>query len=636
MRIPAWISAIFPEKKASPDTNAELSRAQKDLRIDWTQEDDVDGPRPEAVGSNLFERIEGIFSSLWQRVLAFFGIRKEASDNFSAHLQAQPNAPSPEAVLHPITKPAIGNDKDGFSFVPREALGSVPQPQKLEAPVDIGMLGSIPAPKAYPVDELQGLAEEVKASPGKIKFADYLQATSEGLDVSEFFLDQDCIDYARGIATRAAGLAARVRPLDSEDKAVISAAKNLLELRSEHDRRIREEEARLAKEAERKREMELLASKQPGQKDFEDFVVLFEKHRSDNTPLILVPGSRFLSTACIDYASSLSDDRHDREAVRFLELWARNLDGSLAAMKAADHFMEPPPPRRLPPRVAVTEPEPVLTTQAMRKVVDSFGTLDDAARAEMLAGTTLTSDSFGKALRALQHVVREEGIAAGATRASSVEFRLNYARQAEDAFADTMEALDLAEYVLNHCKARSDGFAFMKSFRLQPGWIDGLLDEVRKARQKLQETRLAQRSQSAAKEPRRAAKEPQRAPREPATKVATAEARAEPRTVSAESMKLLLGLKESIDGPGLMLAMYSNPQLAPNIPQIYEGALPYFESLIISGKVDDAAKANAQLLASFWQSAKRDRIQLEKMRALPDFASLDAVFDLEKIDRDFS
>ena len=84
------------------------------------------------------------------------------------------------------------------------------------------------------------------------------------------------------------------------------------------------------------------------------------------------------------------------------------------------------------------------------------------------------------------------------------------------------------------------------------------------------------------------------------------------------------------------MAMYPNPSLAPNIPPIYEGALPYFDGLLVSGKVDDVAKANAQLLASLWQVAKQDKTQLKKMQALANFSVIDAVFDPVKIENDFA
>jgi hypothetical protein len=68
---------------------------------------------------------------------------------------------------------------------------------------------------------------------------------------------------------------------------------------------------------------------------------------------------------------------------------------------------------------------------------------------------------------------------------------------------------------------------------------------------------------------------------------------------------------------------------------IVYGAEDYFDSLATHSRIDDAEKNKALTLAKIWEGAAQESRRLSGMKALKDYALLNALLNSEKISKDF-
>ncbi len=649
------------------------------LRGETPEEADVtdDGPRsnpheaklpsePKVWYVRLGRSVSGFFSSIGDKFTALWRGVSDAADAVARFFSGKGAASDLAGATRNINDPPKWVEKPEFSAAGQSPSSSIVYfPVRENTKNEVvpkerrGMLGAIPEKPAISTEgtEKNEVVEPAPAtvSPGQEKFEAYLALRSQGSDWLEYALDEDCLKYADQVSQPLFTLQSTPGyRLTDEQRAIFEAAKDLKSAHADYKKQIKEEEQKKAQKAERIRQAKEAAGKQPGQKDFEDFVAMFNKNREENKAVKLVSGSRYLSESCINYALTLPNDDPNYEASRFLIKWSLNPQGASLAMRDAGQYMEPPPPARLPPRIPVVHADTIVTPQTLRDVVDKMEKLNDQGRREMINGSTLGQKDFDKVIKILLGVAHDDGMKSSATSTSAIERTLNYERQNLDSLSDSLDALQQAEYFLKHLKWRlSNGLSY-SSVNLHQAVVDGLILEVQSQRQKLeqklQDVTGAQRRQ---REPRKLKKnkaqnesskaEIVKVPVDPSItdasnpkKPLSMPAIPKPTVVSQESIKLLSQLKSSIDAPSLIMAMYPDRSLAPDIAPIFEGALPYFDGLLMSGKVDDVAKANAQMLASLWQVARQDETQLKKMRALANFRVIDAVFDPVKIENDFA
>nr|NDG07358.1 hypothetical protein [Oxalobacteraceae bacterium] len=111
--------------------------------------------------------------------------------------------------------------------------------------------------------------------------------------------------------------------LSTDQKAIYDAAKEIRSARSDYNKEIKEEEQKKVVEAERARQAEEAARKQPDQADFEEFVATFNRHRDENTPFMIYEGSKYLREACIQYglANSENSSADQKSALQYLTRW---------------------------------------------------------------------------------------------------------------------------------------------------------------------------------------------------------------------------------------------------------------------------------------------------------------------------
>ena len=129
--------------------------------------------------------------------------------------------------------------------------------------------------------------------------------------------------------------------LSDEQKLIYEAAKQLRSANSDYKNRIKQEEQKKQKEADRIRQAEEAARKQPGQADFEDFLAAFDRHRSDNVPFMIFDGSKYLHEGCLQYGQAYSENlsTDQKQALEYLAYWHKNPQGAKQRLEGAHQFV---------------------------------------------------------------------------------------------------------------------------------------------------------------------------------------------------------------------------------------------------------------------------------------------------------
>jgi hypothetical protein len=190
-----------------------------------------------------------------------------------------------------------------------------------------------------------------------------------------FAFTPECLSFANDLAKTAIGKSVDKMP----NKAEIKAAKALLE----GERTIRhaqeQEAAHAVREQEKLAKLEAQKTKLPGQSDFEEFFAMYHQHVLDNTPLVIVERSKFLSDACMSYAASFLSNpefpEQDRAAL-YLSMWRANPVAAMDQARSAAGFQMPPPPgiarrRQVGAEVPVTPPAWEPAANALSAIPDA-------------------------------------------------------------------------------------------------------------------------------------------------------------------------------------------------------------------------------------------------------------------------
>jgi len=442
--------------------------------------------------SGFFSSIGDRFSDLWRgvsnagdAVIRFFSGRGATSDMDVAtrHIK-EPSVydqPSASGNAKPPSSPTI-------YFPVHESTENEEIPEERR-----GMLGAIPAKQPLPTEDTEK-TEVVKPapapiSPGQKRFEAYLAARREGADLQEYVLDEECLQYAE-LVSRLLFIAQSTPGyrLSHEKKVIYDAAIELRSANSDYKNRIKQEEQKNQKEAERIRQAEEAASKQPGQTDFEDFLAAFDRHRADNVPFMIFDGSKYLEEACFQYgrknSENLSTDQ--KQALKYLACWHKNPQGAKQRLEGAYQFVN-----LSQTEVELTQPR--VTQQAvpepMAALVESIQA-DTSASVELVASPppptkpaprwtymlanmkpwepqqikriagvlAIQEDQVRKAMDGLRTIARMASASgAPAVRrigdAQTIEQTLNYDADANRRASDLLESLEHANGLVKKLKA---------------------------------------------------------------------------------------------------------------------------------------------------------------------------------------
>jgi len=379
-----------------------------------------------------------------------------------------------------------------------------------------GILGGIPvtAPSSTPIaaEETEEVAEvksplaEIPA--GQKKFEAYVAARGQAVDMLEYALDEECVQYAEHIFQPLFILQSTPDyRLSEQEKLIYEAAKELKSANADCKKRINEEEQKRVREAERARLAEEAARKQPGQADFEEFFAAFEQHRTENTRFVIYDGSKYLQDACLEYgrANSNNFSADQQSALRYLTCWREDPQRSMQRMEQARQFVSLEEVERQTsiPTEAMTEhltldsskatgvdetpapPRPVPRWISMLSNMKQW----DAQHISRIAGVlSMQEDQVRKAmdgLRAIAKMASETGAPAprdvGSTPA--IDQILNYDAEANRQASNVLESLELAKLLVD--KLKGDGGlvfdesekAFFESLKNVIGNVSDALDK---------------------------------------------------------------------------------------------------------------------------------------------------------------
>jgi hypothetical protein len=316
-------------------------------------------------------------------------------------------------------------------------------------------------------------------SPGQEKFEAYLASRGKPVDILQYALDEDCLQYADQLFQPLFTLQ-RMKDyqLTDEQRAIYDAVKELKSAHADYKKQINEEEQKKAQEAERARQAVEAARKQPGQADFEEFVAAFDRHRAGNTPFMIYDGSKYLHEACTQYGLANSENlsADQKSALHFLMRWKQDPQGSKQRLEQATQFIS----------LYEVEPQASKLTEALMEPlqIDSSSPTDlDASRPppprpaarwismlatmkawepqqiKRIAGVlTMQEDQVRKAMDGLRTIAKlASASGTPATRnaggAHTIEQVLNYDAEASRQASDLLESLELASRLMKRLSA---------------------------------------------------------------------------------------------------------------------------------------------------------------------------------------
>ena len=439
--------------------------------------------------TGFFSSIGDKFTALWRgvsnaadAVARFFSGRGAVSDVDVAimHIKEVTTAPRPEDL---VGTPSVKAPTIYFPIPESTQNEPIPEERK-------GMLGAIPREltavdqsvvddkNAEDIDAIK--PEPVPANPGQEKFESYLAARDKAANILDYALDEDCAQHADKLFQSLFSLQSTPGyQLSTDQKAIYDAAKEIRSARSDYNKNIKEEEQKKVVEAERARQAEEAARKQPGQADFEEFVAAFDRHRADNTPFMIYDGSKYLHEACLQYGKANSENfsADQKSAFRYLTRWHQDPQGSKQRMEQARQFVSldevephtstlsdvwiespqidsssrtdldasrPPPPRPAARWISILVAMKAWEPQQIKRIAGVLTMQEDQVRKAM------------DGLRTIAKLASANGAPAArnAGGAHTIEQVLNYDAKASRQASDLLESLELANMLV---KRLSDG-----------------------------------------------------------------------------------------------------------------------------------------------------------------------------------
>lgn len=439
----------------------------------------------------LGQAISGLFSSIGDKFTALWRGVSNAADAVARFFSTKDAASDLEVATKHIKEPSAHLQQQEFSGSAQLSSSptvyfSVPENTKNE---DItqerrGLLGAIPVKPPTSAEDTEK-TEEVKPapapiSPGREKFEAYLAARDEAKNVLDYALDEDCAQHTDEVFQLLFKLQSTPGyQLSTDQKLIYDAAKEIRSARSDYNKKTKEEEQKKIVEAERARQAEEAARKQPGQADFEEFVATFNRHRDENTPFMIYEGSKYLQDACLEYGwANLKNFSADQQsALRYLTCWREDPRRSKQLLEQARHFISLDEVERQAstPTVAMTEHLPLDSSKAtdldespapppprpVPRWISMLLTMKpwDSQQIERIAGVlTLQEDQVRKAmdgLRTIAKLASTSGVPAArnAGGAHTIEQVLNYDAESSRQASDLLESLELASRLVKRLSA---------------------------------------------------------------------------------------------------------------------------------------------------------------------------------------
>lgn len=491
------------------------------------------------------QAISGFFSSIGDKFTALWRGVSDAADAVARFFSGRGAESSVNvATMHIKETPTHSQQEtSGATQLPQTPIIYFPVPENTkneEVPEEQrGMLGAIPVKQPLPTEDTEK-TEVVKPapapiSPGQKKFEAYLAARPDGAALQEYVLDEECLQYAEHVSRLLfiAQSTPGYKP-PNEKKVIYDAAKELRSANSDYKNRIKQEEQKKQKEAERIRQAEEAARKQPGQADFEDFIAAFDRHRADNVPFMIFDGSKYLEEACFQYgrqnSENLSTDQ--KQALEYLECWHKNPQGAKQRLEGAHQFVNlsqteveliqprviqqvvpepmaalaepiqadtsasvemvaspPPPPRPAPRWTSILAGMKAWESQQIKRIAGVLAMQEDQVRKAMDGLRTIAKMASASGAPA----VRKAG------DAQTIEQTLNYDADANRRASDLLESLEHANGLVKKLKA-GDAPVFDKDEQAFFSQLGKVIDNVAEALDKKLKELLPITPSSAAKE----------------------------------------------------------------------------------------------------------------------------------------
>lgn len=442
----------------------------------------------------LGQAISGLFSSIGDKFTALWRGVSDAADAVARFFSGRGAESSANVATMHIKEPPVYQQLESAGAAQSSASPtiyfSIPENTKNEDIVEEqgGMLEAIPVKQPLPTESTENteVAKPAPAplSPGHKKFEAYLAARREGADLQEYVLDEDCLRQANLVFEPLFKLQSTPGyKLSDETKMIYEAAKELRSANSDYKNRIKEEEQKKEKEAERLRQSEEAASKQPGQEDFEDFLAAFDRHRADNTPFMIFDGSKYLHEGCLQYGRAYSENlsTDQKQALEYLEYWHKNPQGAKQRLEDARQFVNLPQAEVEVTQSEVPEPMAVLVEPLQAEASASVEMVAspppppkpaprwtsilasmkawEPQQIKRIAGVlAMREDQVRKAMDGLRNIAKMASASGAPARratgyAQTIEQALNYDAEANRQASDLLESLELANGLVKKLKA---------------------------------------------------------------------------------------------------------------------------------------------------------------------------------------
>ncbi len=483
------------------------------------------------------QAISGFFSSIGDKFTALWRGVSDAADAVARFFSGRGAESSVNVATMHIkeTQTHSQQETSGATQLPQTPIIYFPVPKNEDVPEERrGLLGAIPVKPPISTEDTEK-TEVVKsapapASPGQKKFQAYLTARHEEGDLQEYVLNEDCLQHAELVINQLFKLKIiSGSQLSDEKKAIYEAAKDLRAANSDHKKRMKDDEQKKAQEAERIRQAEEAARKQPGQADFEDFLAAFERHWLENKPFIIHEGSKYLHEACVQYGQSNSENLSpdQKSALEYLTCWHRDPQGSKQRLSGATQFVNlvqaeaeltepgrsepmavlaealqaeelgsvemvataPPPPRPAPRWISVLANMKALEPQQITKIAGVLAMQENQITKAM------------EGLRAIANMASASGAPADLKTAGThaIEQIFNYSAEANRRAADLLESLELAHRLVMKLKS-GDAPVFEPDEQVFFSQLKSVINDVATALDKKLKELLPVRTPSAAQE----------------------------------------------------------------------------------------------------------------------------------------
>lgn len=435
------------------------------------------------------QAISGFFSSIGDKFTALWRGVSDAADAVARFFSGRGAESSVNvATMHIKETPTHSQQEtSGATQLPQTPIIYFPVPESTkngDVPEERrGLLGAIPVKPPISTEDTEK-TEVVKsapapASPGQEKFEAYVASRGQPGDVLQYALDDDCLQHADQVFQPLFTLQSKPgNQLSEKQKVIYEAAKDLKSANAYHKKQIKEEDQKKAQEAERTRQAEEAARKQPGQADFEEFVAAFDRHRTDNTPLMIYDGSKYLHEACIQYglanSENLSDDQ--KSALHYLMRWNQDPQKSKQRLEQATQFIsldevepqasklskaliEPPQiDSSSPTDLDASRPPPPRPAARWISILANMKAWDPQQIKRIAGVLTMQEDQVRKAMDGLRTIAKLASAggapaARNAGGANTIEQVLNYDAEASRQASDLLESLELASMLVKRLSA---------------------------------------------------------------------------------------------------------------------------------------------------------------------------------------